>query len=149
MQSKSKKLISETFVKISIIQWLSTKGWGRNLKFGELHEKGVDIRVKNNKSGSYFLIEAKGQGNRRQADYNNFYRALAQIVTRMNVKKTTQYKYGLGLPYTSANIALRSIPWRVAKRLKLYILSVNKDKEVTQYSWKDLQKKQENKRRKL
>lgn len=143
MKLKNRKIINEPTVKNSIIQWLSTKGWGRNLKFGEPHEKGVDIRVKNNKYGAYFLIETKGQGKIRQADYNNFYHALGQIIVRMNTKETTQYKYGLGLPHTSAKIAFRLLPWRIAKRLRLHILSVDENKKVTPYSWKDLQKKQQ------
>jgi hypothetical protein len=38
----------------------------------------------------------------------------------------------------SAKIALRRIPWQVAKKLLLYVFSVDKNGIVTQYSWKDI-----------
>jgi len=39
-----------------------------------------------------------------------------------------------------ARIAIRRIPWQVAKKLLLYIFSVTKDEKVKQYSWQDLKK---------
>ena len=142
--SKEIKKMDEEFVKDSIIMWLSSKGFGRNLKFSRLYEKGVDIKVKNNKSHQYFLIETKGQGKTNQINYSYFLNSLGQIITRMSVKKTTVYKYGLGLPYTIAKIALRRIPWQVAKNLNLYILSVNESRNVTEYSWKQLKNQKSN-----
>jgi len=37
-----KKLISEKFVKQSIVKWLFRLGWGRNLVVGELRDRGID-----------------------------------------------------------------------------------------------------------
>ena len=139
MAIESKKL-TEEFVKIAVIRYLSTKGWGRNLKFGTLREKGVDIRVQNNRYGTYFLIEAKGEGKIRQADEVAFVYSLGQIITRMDVAKA-KYKYGLALPTPSAKIALRRIPWQIARKLNLYIFSVDHKGKVSQYSWQDLKKK--------
>ena len=42
-------LLTEKFVKKSIVRWLFRNGWGTNLEVGELRDKGVDVRVRNNK----------------------------------------------------------------------------------------------------
>jgi hypothetical protein len=130
-------LLSEKFVKQSIIKWLFRNGWGRNLEAGELRDRGVDIKVRNNKFSRYFLIETKGQGKIRQADEVAFVYSLGQIVTRMKVG-AARYYYGLGLPESSAKIAIRRVPWQVAKKLLLYVFSVNKKGKVKQYSWKNI-----------
>jgi hypothetical protein len=49
-----------------------------------------------------------------------------------------RYYYGLGLPESSAKIAIRRIPWQVAKKLLLYVFSVNIEGRVKQYSWGNL-----------
>jgi len=67
-----KKLISERFVKQSIIKWLFRNNWGRNLEVGELRDCGVDIRVRHNNYARYFLIETKGEGKIRQANEVSF-----------------------------------------------------------------------------
>jgi len=100
------KIISEDFVKNSIIKWLSANGWG-HFQFGDLHQQGVDIRAKHHQYSRYFLVEAKGQGKIRQADEVAFVYSLGQIITRMKTNKTTRYYFGLGLPDVSAKIALR------------------------------------------
>jgi len=132
-----KKPLSEKFVKQAIIKWLFRNGWGRNLEVGELRDRGVDIKVRNNKFARYFLIEAKGEGKIRQADEVAFVYSLGQIITRMKVG-AARYYYGLGLPESSAKIAIRRLPWQVAKKLLLYIFAVNKNGKVKQYSWRDL-----------
>ena len=134
-------MLSEEFVKCSIIKWLSRNGWGRNLEFGDKRVKGVDIKVLNNRYAVYFLIEAKGESKIRQGQEVAFVYSLGQIITRMNVRKA-KYKYGLGLPASAAKIALRRIPWQVAQKLNLYVFSVAVDGGVKQYSWKDLKKLQ-------
>jgi len=50
------------------------------------------------------------------------------------------YNYGLGLPEASANIAIRRIPWQFARKVCLYVFSVNKSGKVKLYSWQDLRK---------
>ena len=70
--------------------------------------------------------------------------ALGQLITRMDTKRLTKskdgtinginraYKYGLGLYWESAQVALRRIPKEAAEVLNLYIFSVN-DKEIVKY----------------
>ena len=140
-----KKLISEKFVKQSIIKWLFRSGWGRNLEVGELRDQGVDIRVKNNKVSRFFLIETKGEGKTRQVSESTFVHSLGQIITRRKTGGTTRYYYGLGLPELSAKIALRRIPWQIAKKLYLIILSVNQREDVIEYDWTSLKKFQNKK----
>ena len=140
-KTKPHKIISEEFVKRQIIKWLSCNGWGRNLSFGDLRERGVDIRVQNSRYGVYYLIEAKGESVLRQGQEVAFVYSLGQIITRMNVKKGN-YKYGLGLPESSAKIALRRIPYSIAMKLKLHILSVAPNGKVVEYKPKDIKKYQ-------
>jgi hypothetical protein len=130
--------MKEKFVKQSIIKWLYRNGWGRNLEVGELRDKGVDIRVRNNKFSRYFSIETKGGSKIRQGYEVAFVYSLGQIITRMKTGGSTRYYYGLGLPEISAKIAIRRIPWQVAKKLLLYVFSVDRKGKVKQYSWKNL-----------
>ncbi len=146
MKKEIKKL-SEEFVKRSIIQWLSRNKYGRNLKFGGLRDKGVDIRVQHNNYGRYFLIETKGESKIAQGQEVAFVYSLGQIITRMNVKEKTKYKYGLGLPESSAKIAIRRIPYQIAKQLYLNVFSVNNKGVVKLYTPEDLKKYQNEKRR--
>ena len=134
-----KKPLSEKFVKQAVIKWLFRNGWGRNLEVGELRDRGVDIKVRNNKFARYFLIETKGEGKIRQADEVAFIYSLGQIVTRMKVG-AARYYYGLALPESSAKIAIRRLPWQVAKKLLLYVFSINRTSKVKQYSWKNLKR---------
>jgi hypothetical protein len=60
----------------------------------------------------------------------------------MKTGGTARYYYGLGLPESSAKIAIRRVPWQVAKKLLFYILSVSKDGKVGQYTWQNLKKLQ-------
>jgi len=135
-RDKKVKILSEDFVKNSIIKWLSANNWGY-LQFGGLREKGVDIKAKHNQYPIYYFIETKGEGKIKQADEVAFVYSLGQIITRMNTNNTRN-KYALGLPESSVKIALRRLPWQIAKKLLLYILAVDKQGKVIQYSWKDL-----------
>lgn|SRR5574341_21944 len=132
--------MTEEFVKNSIIKYLSRKEWGTNLHFGNLRERGVDIKVRHNRYPRYFLIECKGQGISRGSSEGAFINSLGQIITRMKSGGTTRYYYGLGLPEKSAKIALRRLPWQVAKKLLLYVFSVNENGAVSKYAWQDLKK---------
>lgn len=142
---KENEIISEDFVKNSIIKWLSCNGWGF-FKFDKLHTHGVDLRARAVKYSRYFYIETKGQGKLRQSNEVAFIYSLGQIITRMKDSKSTINYYGLGLPEKSATIALRRLPWQVAKKLNLRILSVDEQGEVTQYTWKDLLEKNDGRR---
>ena len=135
--------MTEEFVKNSIIKYLSRKEWGTNLHFGSLRDRGVDIKVRHNRYSRYFLIECKGQGVGRGSSEVAFVYSLGQIISRMKSGGTTRYYYGLGLPEKSAKIALRRLPWQVAKKLLLYVFSVDEKGNVKQNSWQELKKVQE------
>ncbi len=139
--------MTEEFVKNSIIKYLSRKEWGTNLQFGGLRERGVDIKVRHNRYPRYFLIECKGQGIGRGSSEVAFIYSLGQIISRMKSGGTTRYYYALGLPEISAKIALRRLPWQVAKKLLLYVFSCGQDGNIKQYSWQDLKKVQELKKK--
>lgn len=93
------KLLTEKFVQDRIIDFLSRKGWSRNLRSKTEKEHGVDIKVRNNKFSRYWLIEVKGDAS-MEAKYPrshrevNFNLALGQIITRMKRNGTRGYKYG-------------------------------------------------------
>jgi hypothetical protein len=135
-----KKSISEKFVRRAIRDWLFRNNWGRNYIEKETHEQGVDIRVCHNKYSRYFFIETKGESSAKSAKSvkeTAFVYSLGQIITRMKVG-SARYYYGLGLPTSSAIIATRRIPWQVAKKLLLFIFSVDGNGKVKRYSWKEL-----------
>lgn len=132
------KTLSEKIVKQAIIKWLFRNGWGRNLEVGELRDKGVDVKVRHNNYARYFLIECKGEGESRGSAEVAFVYSLGQIISRMKTTGETRYYYGLGLPETVAKIALRRLPWQIAKKLLLYVFSVDKNGKVKQYSWKEI-----------
>jgi len=139
---KNPRLLSEEFVKRSVIMWLSNNGWGTGLVFGDLHGHGVDIKVRHNNYSRYFHIEAKKEGKIGPNNEVAFIYSLGQIITRMKNGGTTRTYYGLALPEVSAKIAVRRIPWQVAKKLLLYVFAVARDGKVKQYSWQDLKKHQ-------
>lgn len=95
-----------------------------------------------NEYSRYFLVETKGESSSKSARSvreTSFIYSLGQIITRMKAGKA-RYYYGLGLPESSANIAIRRIPWQIAKKLLLYIFSVNNSGKVKQYSWQQLKR---------
>lgn len=133
-------VVSERSVRRSIINYLARKGWDRGLREKETAEHGVDIKVRHNRYSRYFFIETKGESSSKSAKSVRevaFVYSLGQIITRMKTG-TTRYYYGIGLPELVARIAIRRIPWQVAKKLLLYIFSVDTRGKVKQYSWKNL-----------
>ena len=117
------KIISEKFVRRAIRDWLFRNGWGRNYIEKETHEQGVDIKVCHNKYSRYFFIETKGESSAKSAKSQKetaFVYSLGQIITTMKAG-SARYYYGLGLPVSSAVIAIRRIPWQLGKKLLLYI----------------------------
>lgn len=136
--------MAERFVRRAIINYLARKGWDRSLREKETAEHGVDIKVRNNRYSRYFFIETKGESSAKSAKSQKetaFVYSLGQIITRMKTGGA-RYYYGLGLPVSSAEIAIRRIPWQVAKKLLLYIFSVNHSGKVRQYSWQEIKKLQ-------
>ena len=137
----TRKPISEDFVKRSVIKFLSKKGWGTNLDFNDLRHHGVDIAVRNNRFGRWFFIETKGVSTTPSGPENAFIYSLGQIITRMNIAKA-RYYYGLGLPEVAAKIAIRRIPYQVAKKVLLHVLAVADDGNVEWYKPVDIKKHQ-------
>lgn len=135
-----RKILTERFVRRAIIDYLSRKGWDRGLREKETAEHGVDIKVRHNRYSRYFFIETKGESTSKSAKSvreTAFVYSLGQIITRMKTG-AARYYYGIGLPEAVARIASRRIPWQIAKKLLLYVFSVNIEGKVKQYSWKDL-----------
>jgi len=129
-------MLSEKHVRRAIIKYLQRKGWARNLREKETAEHGVDIQVRHNDYPRYFLIETKGESTAKSkaSGYETaFVYSLGQIITRMSTG-ASRYYYGIGLPESSAKIALRRLPWQVAKKLLLHIFSVDKQNKVKLYS---------------
>ena len=141
------KQMNETVVKKHILHWLYHNGWGTNAEVAELREHGVDIKVKNNKVGRFFLIETKGEAKAKTTNENSFVVSLGQIITRMKGIEAGYY-YGLGLPESIAKIAIGGrVPWQVAKKLQLHILSVDRTGKVRDFKPKDLKKIQSQKKK--
>lgn len=141
MKKSERNPLDEEFVKHSIVKYLSGKGWG-HFEYGTLHVHGVDIRARKIGYGRYLSVETKGNSLLRQSDEVAFVYSLGQIATRMKDSGSTRNYYGLGLPDSAANIALRRLPWQVAKKLLLSVYSVNRAGEVEEFSWKELRKSQ-------
>ena len=142
------KVINEQFIVHRIIDFMINKENGNwheeKVKKANLHTHGVDIKLVGGKRNSeYFFIECKGKSYAKSAtSVNNegWLNALGQVVTRMNVKRYSKskidnqaltinkaYKYGLGLYWKTAQVALRRIPKEIAIVLNLHIFSVNDD----------------------
>lgn len=138
--------ITEKFVRRAIRNWLFRNGWNWNYIEKETHEHGVDIQVqdgRNKKHARYFFIETKGESKAKSArsiSETSFVFVLGQIITRMKVIAKHAYLYGIGLPESSAKIAIKRIPWKVAEYLCLYIFSVGQKGSVKRYSYQDLKK---------
>lgn len=144
--SKS-RILTETFVQKRVIQYLRANGWNTSLQSGELWERGVDIKVRNDKFSRYWLIEAKGDPSEtvkspsgiRSSSFNS---ALGQIVTRMhrNGKRGYKYgyKYGIALPGSFEKMVLKKMPYDVMDKLNLYLFFVYPDGLVKEIDWKTL-----------
>lgn len=140
------KIVDEQFITNKVIEFMINKKKGNwhseKVEKADLHTHGVDIKLIGGKRNSeYFFIECKGKSYAKSAkSVNNecWINALGQIVTRMNVKRYSKssnnnltinkaYKYGLGLYWKTAQVALRRIPKEIAEVLNLHIFSVNDD----------------------
>ena len=146
----NEKLTEEVIVE-KIIDFMINKTDGNwheeKVKKSELHNHGVDIKLVGGKRNSeYFYIECKGKfyaKSERSINREGWLNALGQLITRMKVKRYSiskngtgisginrAYKYGLGLYWESAQVALRRIPKEIAIVLNLHIFAVNDNKEV-------------------
>ena len=145
--------IDEDYITNRVINYMENKvngNWHAEKTFkADLHQHGVDIKLIGGKRNSeYFFIECKGKSyakSERSINREGWLNALGQIVTRMNVKRfynssnggkeiNRAYKYGLGLYWESAQVALRRIPKEIAEVLCLHIFSVNDDGVVKYFT---------------
>ncbi len=133
----SNNRITESFIQKSIIEWLSRHDWG-SFHIAQLRDKGVDIKAKHNRYGRFYFIETKGSSSAEV----DFVYSLGQIITRMKDSGSTRNYYALGLPHRSASIALRRLPFQVAKKLLLHVFSVDDHGRVTRYMPKDIERHQ-------
>ena len=150
-----KDKINEQFIVNKGVEFMLNKkngNWHKEkVKKSDLYQHGVDIKLVGGKRNSeYFYIECKGKSYAKSAKSINregWLNALGQIITRMNVKRYSiskedgkitginhAYKYGLGLYWESAQVALRRIPKEIAEVLCLHIFSVNDDGEVKYFT---------------
>ncbi len=148
--------ITEKFVVDQIIKFMINKEDGNwheeKVKTSDLHRHGVDIKLVGGKRNSeYFFIECKGKSYAKSARSINsevWLNALGQIITRMDTKRYSKskndgktisginhaYKYGLGLYWETARVALRRIPKEVAEVLCLHIFAINDRGEVKYFT---------------
>lgn len=144
------KPLDEKFIRRSIIEYLSRKSWGRNLREKATDEHGVDISVWHNRYQRRWLIETKGDSKSKiKAPHSrqevNFNISLGQILTRMWIEKGNPHykytrKYGIGFPVSYENLVLRRLPWAVCHKLNLYIFLVAPRGKVKLYDWRDVKK---------
>lgn len=132
--------MNESEIQKAIIGFLDAKGWNHQLVVHELHVHGVDIIVRDNNNkhkARYLFIECKGESTAKSSKSINetmWLYALGQLVSRMKGIAKNAYLYGLGLPETSAKIAIRRIPWQIARHLSLRIFSVDSQGKVTEFT---------------
>lgn len=148
--------LTETVIAKCIKDFLINKpngNWHENaVKESALHGHGPDLVLVGGKRNSeYFIIECKGKSyakSSKSANREVWLHALGQLITRMDTERVIQtgktkgsinraYKYGLGLYWVTARIALRRIPPQIANTLNLYIFSVYEDGWVRMWTPKD------------
>lgn len=136
------KSLNEVFVKRAVISWLSRQGYSRNLKEKELHEHGIDIKVRHNNYPRYFIVEVKGEPDTRKVkNYHSrmevyFIYVLGQIATRMQYKAS--YRYAIGLPESYSDKVTKRLSPVLLKKLNLSVLLVNNNGKVREINWKKL-----------
>lgn len=135
MKSKGLK---EVDVTKHVKNFLIKEGWSRRMVAKDLSEKGADIVVTHKDYGRRFIIEVKGATENYKSGFETaFVYGLGQILTRMKAVNSRCY-YGLALPERSTQIALRRIPYQLALRLCIQILSVDDLGNVTWYKPRDI-----------
>ena len=147
------KKMTEKFIVEKIKEYLLNKensNWIEDKTIiSSLHGHGADlIMVGGSNKGERFIIECKGKSYAKSHNSINkecWLNALGQLITRMNSSRILKYKgetnkaykYGLGLCEISASVALRRIPYEIAKTLNLYIFSCNDEGKIKMYTPSD------------
>ena len=147
-------LLTETEIEDLIIDFLTNKKDGQwhieTLKRHKLKSRGPDIDIRGGKKNTErFIIECKKKSHAKSAKSQNkenaWIVALGQLISRMEsgrIIKTGKTKgnpsrgtrYGLGLYWQSAQVALRRIPKNVAIALNLYVFSVDESGFIEQFT---------------
>lgn len=147
--------LTEEIIVDRIIDFMINKSNGNwheeKVEKSDLHKHGVDIKLVGGKRNSeYFYIECKGKSytkSEKSVNREVWINALGQIITRMDVKRYSiakdgsgtfrinhAYKYGLGLYWESAQVALRRIPKEIAEVLSLHIFAVTDNGKVLYFT---------------
>ncbi len=145
--------MSEEYIVDRVADFLENKVDGNwhheKTKKAGLHQKGEDLKLIGGKKNSeYFIIECKKKSTSKSKDSANsevWLNDLGKLITRMKTQRyyisakgglgiNRAYKYGLGLYWKTAKVALRRIPKPIAKTLNLYIFSVNDEGVVKQFT---------------
>jgi hypothetical protein len=142
--------IPEEFVQQAIITHLKKLGWSRNEQTKDLHEKGVDIRVTNNKYNRNWLIECKGDARNAKSPNSSkqasFHHVFGQIIKRMKTNEKLGYrygsKYGVGFPASFKELVIKNLPYSVCFKLSLTVFIVYKNGKVDEFNYKLLKKEQ-------
>lgn len=152
-------LLTEPEIEKLIVDFLINKTDGQwhldKKKKHELHQSGADIDIRGGtRNTERFIIECKKKYHTKAANSVNkegWLTALGQLITRMNSNRVIQSgklkgepnratRYGLGLYWVGAQVALRRISPNIAKVLNLYIFSVDESGFVKQFSPSDFGK---------
>ena len=163
MGDNKELLLTETEIENLIVDFLVNKQNGNwhieTRKEHSLRQHGVDIILRGGKRNSEcFYIECKKKSHSKSsksANKEGWLNALGQLITRMDTSRVIASgknkgepnranKYGLGLYWIGAQVALRRIPQPVAKMLNLYVFSVDESGFVRQFSPKDFGKEHPN-----
>ena len=126
--------LTEAEIKKRILRYLLDKPDGNwhesTIDERDLHQHGADIKIVGGKRNSeIFYIECKGKSYAKSANSVNkegWLVALGQLITRMDTKRVISsgaqkgepnraYKYGLGLYWVGARVALYRIPKKLQK----------------------------------
>ena len=128
-------------------------------KQANTHEHGADlILTGGSRNGERFIIECKGKSyakSARSINKEGWLNALGQIITRMSTSRVIKngiqkgsisksYKYGLGLYWVGAQVALNRIPKVIAQTLNLYIFSCDDNGNIKQFTPSQFQRKYSN-----
>ncbi len=145
--------LSEEVVRSCVKQYLYHKENGNwhedKTKEAKGYERGADLIITGGRyNGERFTIECKGKSyadSARSINRECWLNALGQITTRMETERIIlsgktkgcidrAYRYGLGLYWVSAKVALRRIPPQIAKVMNLYVFSVYEDGWVKEWT---------------
>jgi len=150
MSKNKNKRIDEPFVEKRVKKFLEREGFVDKSKNKELWEHGVDIKMKHNDCGWYYLVECKGEpgargpvksfGGSMSSSINS---AIGQAVSRMHTNKKSRYggyNFGIAFPISFRGKVLERVPHYVCKMIRLCLFFVSHSGEVEKINWSKLKK---------